>query len=199
MSQPNPNAIYCRIEGGKIVEYPVSPIHIVNRNHSVDMYSEVHFEEKPIISRFQEAQERIRLIAGKFPVVEYVTSDLTFEQIVSQLKAEASDENGKIDVQKLDLPTIQYISNMCDERMGQELDTFVATRRYKNVDSMAKYYESTDTAFRQESLYVRELCTQVYTALIQYFTLVLQKQEPFPETWSEVMNKVPELKWNAER
>lgn len=199
MSQPNPNAFYCRIEGDKIVEYPVLPLHIANRNHSVELYTEVHFEEKPIISRFQEAQERIRLIAGKFPVVEYVVSNLTFEQIVTHLKAEASGEDGKIDVEKLDVPTIQYISNMCDERMGEELDNFVATRRYKNVDSMAKYYESADATFRQESLYVRELCTQVYTALIQYFGLVLQKQEPFPEAWGDVMSKVPELKWNTER
>lgn len=195
----NQNTVYCRIVDGKIVEYPVFPVHIANRNHPVEMYTLVFFEEKPSVSRFQEAQEKIRLVAGKYPVVEYVVNDLSFEQIVSQLKAEAAGEDGLIDVAKLDIPTIQHISDLCDERMGQELDNFVSTRRYKNVDSMAKYYDSTVDAFRVESLHVRQLCEQVYAALISYLELVLAKQEPFPETWSAIMAKVPELKWSSER
>ena len=199
MSSLNPNAIYCRIESGKIIEYPVLPIHITNRNHPANFYTEVYFEKKPSISRFQELQEKIRLLAGKYPVVEYVISDLTFEQIVSQLKAEAAGEDGLIDVAKLDVPTIQHISDLCDERMSQELDNFASTRRYKNVDSMAKYYDSKVEAFRVESLHVRQLCEQVYAGLIKYLELVLTKKEPFPETWSAIMAKVPELKWSSER
>lgn len=191
--------VYCRISDGKIVEYPVLALHIKNRAQPLSMYTQVYFDDKPVITRFQYLTETVKLIAGKFPVVTYVVNNMSFEQLVSELKKTKLGEDGKIDVAKLDEETINYISDVCNGRLDKLLDDFVATRKYRSVDSMAKYYDSTNPTYKTEALHVRDLCDAVWPALEQYMTSVLTKKVSFPESWVEIMKHVPEISWSNER
>ena len=196
---------YGRIVDGKVVEYPVYELHIKNRAHPKEWYTEVVHLQKPVIDeRHQQIRQELE-ITGKIIVAKYVAVPLSVDAILDKLfypEGRFNRENPMEQVEPVELAIggidpelVSIITERVSQQVGQALDAFAKTRNYDDVKSAATYVNSAVPQFKAEAERVIALRDQSYASLYQFIQDVATGAKPVPKTYAEVQAILPELTW----
>lgn len=199
----DPDTVYARIQDGKILEYPVYPIHISNRAHPVDWYTPVLFTAKPDTDEFHYAREVLSIAPDQQYVVatytvEPYSLDSLFQRIPLPEGVEPELPGLLGDNRPTEPPTpalVARIQELVLERVQAKLDAFAATRGYDGILSACSYVGSTNAKFKAEA----ELCVQLrdatWAALYTYIDQLNAGTEVLPYKYSLIEEKLPVLAW----
>ena len=92
------------------------------------------------------------------------------------------------------LPTPDQIIQELDSGIQKHLDNFAKTRRYANVDSMAKYVGCSTPKFAAEAEYMRDAVADTWAKSYEIMDDVLGGKRPVP-TLEELLRELPKLEW----
>lgn len=197
----NDLTIYARVEEGKIVEYPVYLLHITNRAHPIDWYTEVKFDTKPTVPEFFSLKE-LPTVIGKDVVVKYELIPDTLDSILYRLyfprpaHGEAPSPD-PVEVTYATIPpsTVERIITLTKALVQKRLDDFAALKNYDGILSVCSYGGSNNPMFKAEADIAVAARDNSWLALYQYIGGVQAGVIPVPKSFQEIEVALPELTW----
>ena len=190
--------VYAKVEGGKIVEYPVLPIHIQNRAHPLSWYTEVIFDDKPEVPEFHYLHEEVIFKRGEV-IATYTVKPMTLDSLLAELwghgQVELPAENFNVTIDQVPMPTIQRIAQLATELVQVKLDNFAKERNYDSIVSAASYIGSQNPTFKADAERAVLMRDQAWAALYGYMAKVTSGQVPVPKTADDILVDVPAFTW----
>lgn len=193
--------IFARVVDGVIVEYPVSGLHITNRAHPVEWYTEVFFEDKPDLPPFSNYQETRRVVRGQV-FASYTVVPVSLDSILADLYrsddplAMPGASADKVVAFASVMPaTVQQIVNLSRNLAQQRLDAFAAEKHYDGILSAASYVGSQFAAFASEGAQAVANRDATWLALYGYMDKVTSGEMPVPKSSAEIIAQLPVLTW----
>lgn len=198
--------IYARLVDGKVVEYPVYELHIVNRAQPFDWYTKVQFAPQPEVPEFYTLEEIITVtkdLAGVDAVnVTYNVKPLSLAHILNTLRKPSEDggllgmpSNEPLAIADVPPATIKRVADLAAELSVSRLNAFVQTRSYDDVKSAVGYVGSAIPNFAAEGKRAFDLRDQSWQALLAYMDKVTTGVLPVPITVEEIEAVLPALTW----
>lgn len=196
------NEVYCRIENGVIVEYPVYAVHIRNRAHPFEMYTKVHFAAKPTLPEFAYYTQNIELL-GEIPLVTYGIAYKNLQTLLNELhNVGAAGAPGTPGEQPTPTPiedvpqtTLVRVMDLAKEMVQDRLDNWAKTRGYDGIMSVVTYAYSSNPVRSAEGTKAIANRDDTWDAMYAYMDKVTTKQLPVPMTVAEISAQLPELTW----
>lgn len=190
--------VYARVVDGAVVEYPVLPIHIENRNQPLDWYTEVQFDSKPEIPEFYTLKETLT-VKNSTVSASYTLEALSLDVILGNLWA--SDDImdlTPVTVAIADVPqtTIDRVVVLARIQAQSELDTFAQEKGYDGILSACSYASSTNSAFGVEGQKAMQLRDSYWSGLYGYLDNILAGISTVPKNWTEIKSNLPTLSWD---
>ena len=199
MSQENLLDLFCRLDAdNNIIEYPLYRQHIINRGEPFEWYTPVNKQKEPTVGEFQylNSKPRVMVLDNKpYVILEYTVVDLPLEALFRQLPEEVTDFTS---------PLVKKIMTLIEARIQKRLDDFAMTKGYGLVQgtvvvppllSAISYADGTNPVTSAEGKRCRELRDQTWNAAYTHTSEVLQGLKPFPKSFKEVEEVLPELTW----
>lgn len=197
----NENEIYCRVENGVIIEYPVYAVHIRNRSHPFDMYTKVAFANKPELPPFAVYTSKIEMTAG-IPLVTYGIEYKSLQTILNEIHNNTGapllpGETAPAAVEFQDIPaaTVARVVELAKKLADEHMTAWAKTREYDDIVSVATYATSKNTARAAEGQKAVDNRDAVWDAYYNYLGKVIAKVVPVPRTIAEISAQLPTLEW----
>lgn len=195
------STVFARVVDGLIVEYPVFGIHITNRAHPVEWYTEVYFEDKPALPPFCNYQETRRVVRGQvfasYTVVpdslDSILADLHRSDDHMAMPGEATEK--VVDFASVLPATVQQIVNLSRAMAQQRLDAWATEKHYDNILSAASYVGSMFPDFAADGAKAVQARDGTWLALYNYMEKVSSGELPVPKSSSDIVAQLPELSW----
>ena len=191
---------YCRIDNGKIVEYPVLEIHIRNRGHSLDMYTKVVHMSKPFVPEYCFLTRKIELAEG-VPVVVYSLENKGIDAVLSDLyyKLQGSGpldttREYKLKVEDVPAETLEYVLRMGDALVEKHLSDWCSLKGY-TIITACTYVSSNNQERANEAKLAIKNRDDTWDAFFAYFDAVKRGEKDFPMRASDIINQLPVLSW----
>lgn len=197
------NAVYARLEGRTVLEYPVYPIHISNRNHPLEWYTRCTFSPVPQTDEFHYARELLTVSEdGKTVLVTYKVEAMTLEMLFQKLPQSFDPEAPGLPEGQTENPPpspqlIAAIQQKVIERVQLRLDTFAKTRGYDGIVSACTYVTSKVAKFSAEAQYCVEARDNTWSALYAYMEGINQQTTALPTSFNVIEAALPNLAWPA--
>lgn len=207
MSHPQDAVVFARLSEDKksIAEYPVFGLHIRNRAHPYDWYTEVTFDPQPEVPAFHASKE-VLTIRGSQVFATYELIPDTLDQILSNLYnqhyAKAMDGAVNVPTTPLkfsDVPAeaVARIKKLAKDYAQKRMDDFAAIKEYDNIGSACNYFNSNNALFKADADKCIAIRDAVWVTFINYFEAVVAGTEDIPKTSDEIGKKLPEMDWNS--
>lgn len=193
--------VYARLdESGNIIEYPVYEMHIRNRNHPYEWYSECTMSNRPVAPRFYFVKENLEVFTKQTTTgvqrFVSVTYEVLPQEINNVLLSISKGVNGTPStVSDLDQETLDKLIELADHYVESKLDAFAQTRGYKNAERCAGYKDSTVPKFATEAAKVISIRDEVWLKMPVYMTAVITGSKPLPRTTADIDAELPEFVW----
>lgn len=198
MSLYNDDSQFARVQNGAIVEWPVLFMHIKNRNLPLQLFRQIHFNEKPSAKPYVYLDESIELVNG-VPTVSYNERKFTLEEILQSIIVKASEATGVFVqplVTEVDPIAFQLVSSLTRDEITFRLNEFAKTRWYDSIDTLVTYANDPDPKHKEEGLRGVELRSQCWVSIRDFETKVLTGVIPVPYLVNQIYSHIPELTWN---
>lgn len=192
--------IYARVVDGKIVEYPVLPVHITNRAHPLSWYTEVEYETRPESKEFYSVQERVKLVGSRV----HVSFELVPDSLDAVL-AHINNPTNAIPAPGEELPAVAFSSiapaavqrviDLAREKVQARLDAFAREKNYDGILSVASYATSKNSVFAVEGQKAVDARDASWLALYTYLGKVEAGVLPVPKTSADIESVLPALSW----
>lgn len=194
----NADKVYGRVEGDKVVEYPVYPIHIKTRAHPLSMYVEVLFDKRPEIPEFFSLKENVYVERGDIRVSYDV---LPFP--LHTLLRLATEDSNNIDLleakdvlaSEVDQALVKRIVTLINGYIQTKLDAFANERGYDNVVTLISYETSGVKEYKADAKKGKEMRDQVWSATTAYVNDILADAKPIPKSITEIDEALPSIAW----
>lgn len=192
------------INDGEIAERNVTAQNIRNRNHPIEMYTEVIFEGLPTAPKFHKSVEQARavknVLMNKWEViVSYQYVPLTLQEMLNEVNSRYNsfpvNEDERTPIEEVDPAAVAQCIELSRLEGQRRLDSFAKERQYDGIISLASYATSKDVNFATEGQRGVDLRDQVWAALRAYSQEVATKVRPVPRTEQEVFRIFPALTW----
>lgn len=192
------------INEGVIAERHVTLENIRNRNHPLELYTEVVYENQPQPPRFHKSVENARAvrnaITGKWEVfVSYTYVALTLQEMLNEVNSRFSsfpvNEDERTPIEEIDPLAVAQCIELSRQEGQRRLDAFAKERQYDSIVSLASYATSKDANFAREGQRGVDLRDQVWASLRNYSEQVATGYRPVPRTEQEVYRIFPILTW----
>ena len=185
------NTVFARVEGNRIVEYPVTAGQIKVRKLPFSYFRQVAFEDAVTAPDFHRVVESIRL-ERETPVVSFSVEPMTIQEILDSLW------EGKETLNPTDTPpqAVLTLFTLASAIVTKRLDDFAKTKDYDNIVSLCSYVDDPDENLDKEGRRGRFLRSQAWTSIRGYQNQVLTGELPVPRTEKELLACVPEFTWD---
>ena len=191
---------FARVENDVITEYPVLPIHIVNRGHPFAMYAPVVFREIPTVPVFHTAVEVPSV--GKTTdgtqcvYVDYKVVPMTLEMLFTLVPGYTPEgEEQRPVTEAPDPQLVNAIHELTKERITAKLNAFAQERQYDDIVSLASYATSNNPQRKLEGQAGVDLRDDTWDALYAYDAKVAAGELPLPYSYQDIDKHMPVLKW----
>lgn len=196
------NEVYCRIENGEIVEYPVYAVHIRNRAHPFEMYTKVVFSKKPALPDFAYYTQNIELL-GNVPIVTFGIAYKGLQTVLNELHnvgggaapTVPGEQPTPKPIEEVPPATLDRVLTLVKELVQTRLDQWAATREYDGILSVTTYSYSSNAQRSAEGLKAISNRDDTWDAMYAYMDKVTTKQLPVPMQVTEIEAQLPVLTW----
>ena len=201
--------LYARVKDGKIVEFPVMKLHIENRGHPLSWYVLCNVANKPSTEEFQYVRQVPTLNAEGGVDVTWGVQSYTLDQLLNRLPVVQQEGAPRRNGPVRPAPTealINRIKELATERVQSLLDQFAGSRGYGtpvggpgSLESAISYIGDKNAAWAADGTFCKNLRSDVWSALFQYFSDVTASPQvqPWPADWQTIKSKLPALTWPA--
>ncbi len=185
------NTVFARVEGNRIVEYPVTAGQIKARKLPFSYFRQVAFEDAVTAPDYHRVLETVRL-ERETPVVSFSVEPMTIQEILDTLW------EGKETLNPTDIPpqAVMTLFTLASVIVTKRLDDFAKTKDYDNIVSLCSYVDDPDENLDKEGRRGRFLRSQAWTSIRGYQNQVLTGELPVPRTEKELSACVPEFTWD---
>ncbi len=191
------NNIYAKVTNGKVVEYPVSELHIHNRSQPKSMYTLCKKDTKPTITSQQYLTETLE-VTPNLVLVHYNVVDKTLQQLLDGFKDPSSNtliNPTPLNISAISTADIAKVSELTNIHVQTLLDDFAVTKGYDNINSTISYLNSTVLAYSTEAATASALRDNVWSTLNTYLTDVTAGTLPLPLKVSDIEAVLPTFVW----
>lgn len=191
--------VYAKVVNGKIVEYPIFPIHIKNRSHPVEWYSVCKFDIKPeLTDDFHFLSEiltpKFNDVTNKYEVlISYEIKAFTLQNLLNSIYP----LNDSSDKKKSDISEALYnrILELANEEITNRLNNFAASRGYDGILSLCNYKDDSYIKFATEANRGIILRSATWQMAETYLNALNNETVNIPRNISEIYNNLPSLTW----
>lgn len=188
--------VYARVANEQIIEYPVYEIHIRNRKHPIEWYTECIVATKPSVPKFHHLKE-LKTVANGKVYVTYEIVPQTLENLLSSIKGPVVPGETPAPVLASDLTSdvVQRVIKLGDEYVTKKLTDFAATKGYDSIVSAVSYETSTVAEFRAHAAKIKQLRDTIWVDLPVYINSVVTNAVPFPTSIADIDAVLPAFVW----
>lgn len=191
--------ILARVEGDRVVEYPLTAEAVASRDHSRAMYYPVEVisddftnEAGLTVKTTMTVDHNRKVVTVKHSVVE---RDL--EECVQFFRASLSGGNWQPKkVNEVPPGEINHFEKVVGKHLEAKLEKMVQ-ERYSSLDSLlGRYGNSTNPVWKKEADYVQKLLDQTWVDLIDYFASLRSGLRPLPVVVVEIDAAFDSYSWD---
>ena len=205
MATKKDDDLFARVVDGKIVEFPVFRIHITNRSHPAEWYTECLVKDKPEVPAFHRLERSVELI-GTAVQVSYSVIPMTLRELFSLVRPRSvldilTSSTGAVSIADIDPALVQRIYTLVSEYAELRLNDFALTRGYTSkegvgsIDKLIGYKTSAVPSFAADAVRGEQLRDQTWVSLFGYFQRVMSGEVPVPLNIDDINAALPELTW----
>lgn len=194
--------LFCRLDGDKIVEYPVYRLHIRNRAHPVSFYTPMVKGERPAPDAHGTVDETLEIAADRSHVtVVYTKRPMTLQEILQTFVVRNEEDPlappTAVSITDVSPETVGYVHGLAGDYVSVKLDEFARSKQYKDFVHLTSYRDSAIPNFAAEAIRGYTLRDQIWANLLQYFNQVLAGTVPVPTSIADIDALIPAMTWNA--
>jgi hypothetical protein len=193
MSQTQDN-VYAKVEGGVVVEFPVSVDTILARGHSVFQYHRVQFNNKPYFSPETSTLTQQFQVTGNRVIVAYITQDFSLQELLTSFKK--SDGKAKF-ISDISPNAITVAKSLISNYIEGKISNLARQRGYVSLNNiLGRYSNSNNPNYKAEAAYIQKCLDDSWANLEQYFTNIITNQAPVPTSMEEIDAVVGTFSWD---
>lgn len=186
--------LYARVQGGKVIEYPVTTEIIQKRGHTVAQYYEVFEKSVDLGNLAGMIIDTVMTIEGHIVEITHTTREKTLEEMVFFFR-KAFENGAWVPFNYADIPAgeIKAFQKKLGQAATDALNT-VVKERYDSLDALlSRYSNSSNPVWKKEAVFFQTAVDTLWTKLIAYFQELASSTKPLPVSMSdvEVLIKAP--------
>jgi len=189
--------VYLRVVNGEVV-YPITEENIIASGEPKELYKEVFFAPKPLVSKFQQLKEKLTVYSDGFGRVDYIVEEYSLNYFLGILQPRNAETGEVTTVEYKDLGTDirTWVSTKIAEEVQKRLDAFAKERGYDNIVSAKSYVTSSNAQRKAEAERAVKVCDDVWDQVFWYQEMVQTGQQPVPRSFDEIETVFkPMLTW----
>lgn len=186
--------LYARVQGGKVIEYPVTTEIIQKRGHTVAQYYEVFEKSVDLGNLAGMIIDTVITIEGHIVEITHTTREKTLEEMIFFFR-KAFENGAWVPFNYADIPAgeIKAFQKKLGQAATDALNT-VVKERYDSLDALlSRYSNSSNPVWKKEAVFFQTAVDTLWTKLIAYFQELASSTKPLPVSMSdvEVLIKAP--------
>ena len=186
--------LYARVQGGKVIEYPVTTEIIQKRGHTVAQYYEVFEKSVDLGNLAGMIIDTVITIEGHIVEITHTTREKTLEEMIFFFR-KAFENGAWVPFNYADIPAgeIKAFQKKLGQAATDALNT-VVKERYDSLDALlSRYSNSSNPVWKKEAVFFQTAVDTLWTKLIAYFKELASSTKPLPVSMSdvEVLIKAP--------
>ena len=186
--------LYARVQGGKVIEYPVTTEIIQKRGHTVAQYYEVFEKSVDLGNLAGMIIDTVMTIEGHIVEITHTTREKTLEEMIFFFR-KAFENGAWVPFNYADIPAgeIKAFQKKLGQAATDALNT-VVKERYDSLDALlSRYSNSSNPVWKKEAVFFQTAVDTLWTKLIAYFQELASSTKPLPVSMSdvEVLIKAP--------
>lgn len=189
--------VYLRVVNGQVL-YPITMAQIVASGEPAELFKEVIFAQKPVISQFQQLKEKLTVYEDGVGRVDWVVEDLSLNHFLGLLQPRDMQSGQVKSVAYSDIPpdVAVWVSAKIVEEVQKRLDAFAKTRHYDNIVSLKGYATSKRAQRAVEGQRGVDVCDDVWDLIYSYQAAIQSGATPVPRSFDEIEALInPSLTW----
>lgn len=184
--------IYCRVDNGKVIEYPVTEAVILKRRHPIDWYTPTILTHVPATGR-TDIQTFDYVITNGVVLVNVGWRGYTLTELLTTFKAPNGLPKHIGEISQEDQAYAQsLISDLFESRVAD----LAAEHGYRNMDTaIGRYSNSSNATFKKEAEFIQMALDSTWADLIKYFTELQKTTIPVPLVIADIEKHVRSFNW----
>jgi len=192
--------VYGRIKDGKLIEFPVYEIHIKNRAHPINWYTEALYQPKPEVDQFHYLKET-PTVFGNLILVSYEIVPYSLNKVLSDiwklnnpLALDGTEPTPPV-FAEISPEIVQRVVTLTKLHVQEKLDAFAKTREYDDIGSASSYATSNVLKYKTEGERAVLLRDSTWNAFYAYLAEVQSGVSQVPKSTQEIDARMPVLTW----
>lgn len=196
MSNVYTHELYAYVVDGKILGFPVLPLHIENRGHPVSMYvpvvNGIVVQEKD----FHYVNSKPRYDPDKNVVVlDQELVEMSAQAILNKLY-EGKEASEHLFIQHVHPSSIPLVFSQISKIAQKRLDEFANQKNYDDIFSLVGYSSSTIPRFQADAQKGIEARDNTWMPLIAFMETLVSGGTHVPRDVNEIISLIPALTWD---
>ena len=189
---------YARVQGNKIIEYPVSSHTIEQRGHSYRQYYPVIVDELDITNEAGMTFDTVLKIENMTVRVTHSKRQKTLAEIIEGFRL--SHQNGTWTPHAYaDIPDseMRVFERLLGDHYEAKLEA-VVKERYTSLDTLlGRYRNSNNPVWKKEADFIQSELDKLWSILVQYFAELKAGSKSLPVNVQEIEGMVPPTSWTS--
>lgn len=188
--------LYARVQGNKVIEYPVTLATIEKRGHSVTQYHSVTEEPVTLTNQAGMIIDTVMTIEDRVVRIKHVYREKTLEEMVFFFRK--AFENGvwtPYGYSDIPLDEIKAFEKKLGQVATDNLNK-VVMERYDSLDALlSRYSNSSNPVWKREALFFQAAVDGLWTKLVAYFQELSNAEKHLPVALDELEALVKAPTW----
>lgn len=186
--------IYAKVDGGKLIEFPVTVDTILGRGHSVFQYTPVVFNSKPPYdSDTSTTSQSIRIETGRV-VVDYVVQQHSLSQLLTSFRKSPTTAKA---VDEISLSAIHLAKSLISNYVETQISIMASYRGYSSLNNvLGRYSNSANPKYKAEALYIQKQLDDSWDKLEVFFQDIMEKKALVPTSLADIDAVVGKFSWD---
>jgi len=188
--------LYARVQGGKVIEYPVTTEIIQKRGHTVAQYHVVVEEPITLSNEAGMFIDTSMVIENQTVRIKHTYLEKTLEEMIFFFR-KAFENGAWVPFNYADIPAgeIKAFQKKLGQAATDALNT-VVKERYDSLDALlSRYSNSSNPVWKKEAAFFQTAVDTLWTKLIAYFQELASSTKPLPVSMSDVEALIKAPSW----
>lgn len=189
--------VYLRVVNGQVL-YPITMAQIVASGEPAELFKEVVFAQKPVISQFQQLKENLTVYEDGVGRVDWIVEELSLNHFLGLLQPRDVATGQVKPVAYSDIPpdVAAWVTKKISDEVQMRLDAFAGTRHYDSITTVASYATSSRAQRSKEGKRAVEVRDNVWDLIYSYQAAIQSGSTPVPRSFDEIEAMIAsELTW----
>ena len=189
--------VYARVQGNRVIEYPVTSATIEQRGHSFAQYHVVVEEPITLSNEAGMFIDTSMVIENQTVRIKHTYLEKTLEELIFFFR-KAFENGAWVPFNYADIPAgeIKAFQKKLGQAATDALNT-VVKERYDSLDALlSRYSNSSNPVWKKEAAFMQAALDGLWTNLLKYFQELASEQRPLPISLEDITYLVKAPSWS---